>query len=226
MIKVLVVEDSELGLGLQTNLEAEGYAVELAVDGRQGLERARSWEPDLLVLDLMLPVMEGLEVLRTLRREGARMAVLVLTARGQESDKVVALKLGADDYLTKPFGLLELLARVEALLRRSGAAQGTGSAPLRFGEVELKAETRTVLRGGRPVELTPKEFDLLATLLRAEGAVVSREELLRRVWGYRSAVVTRTLDSHVAELRRKLEPTPAAPRHILTVRKVGYRIER
>ncbi|MGZ3445099.1 MAG: winged helix-turn-helix domain-containing protein, partial [Myxococcaceae bacterium] len=140
-------------------------------------------------------------------------------------DKVVALKLGADDYLTKPFGLLELLARVEALLRRSSVTWQAPAPALRFGDVELRVETRTVLRDGTPVELTPKEFDLLAVLLRAKGAVVPREELLRQVWGYRSQVITRTLDSHVAELRRKLERTPASPRHILTIRKVGYRLE-
>src|SRR5262249_28826667 len=134
------------------------------------------------------------------RKEGRGLAILVLTARGQESDKVLALKLGADDYLTKPFGVLELLARVEALLRRSGAAR---AASYRFGDVELREATRTVLRRGRAVEVTPKEFDLLCALLRAGGAVVSRADLLRQVWGYRSAAVTRTLDTHVAELRRK-----------------------
>jgi len=223
--RVLVVEDSELGLALRTNFETEGYAVELEMSGRKGLERALAWAPDLVVLDLMLPDLNGLELLRSLRREGARVPVLVLTARGQENDKVVALKLGADDYLTKPFGLLELLARVEALLRRSAVTWQAPGPPLRFGDVELRVETRTVLREGRAVELTPKEFDLLAVLLRAGGAVVPREELLRQVWGYRSRVVTRTLDSHVAELRRKLERTPASPRHILTIRKVGYRLE-
>jgi two-component system, OmpR family, alkaline phosphatase synthesis response regulator PhoP len=225
MRRVLVVEDSELGVGLSANLEMEGYAVALAEDGGKGLELVRTWTPDLVVLDMMLPDMDGLQLLRTARKEGHQVPVLVLTARGQETDKVVALKLGADDYLTKPFGLLELLARVEALLRRSGRTQ-TGEAPCyRFGDVELRGATRTVLRSGQPVELTPKEFDLLWTLLRAGGAVVPRDELLRRVWGYRSEVITRTLDSHVAELRRKLEPKPAVPRHILTVRKVGYRIE-
>jgi two-component system, OmpR family, alkaline phosphatase synthesis response regulator PhoP len=225
MTRILVVEDSELGLGLSANLEMEGYAVELAVDGEKGLELLRSWAPDLVVLDMMLPGMDGLQLLRTARKEGHQVPVLVLTARGQESDKVVAFKLGADDYLTKPFGLLELLARVEALLRRSAVAHPDEAPSYRFGDIEVRSATRTVLRSGRPVELTPKEFDLLCALLRAGGAVVSREDLLRRVWGRRSAMVTRTLDSHVAELRRKLEQKPAAPRHILTVRKVGYRIE-
>jgi two-component system alkaline phosphatase synthesis response regulator PhoP len=225
MRRVLVVEDSELGLGLSANLEMEGYAVGLAVDGAKGLELLRSWAPDLVVLDMMLPDMDGLQLLRTARKEGHQVPVLVLTARGQESDKVVALKLGADDYLTKPFGLLELLARVEALLRRSGVAHPEEAPSYRFGEVEVKFATRTVFRSGSPVELTPKEFDLLCALLRAGGAVVTREDLLRRVWGHRSLMVTRTLDSHVAELRRKLEQEPASPRHILTIRKVGYRIE-
>jgi two-component system, OmpR family, alkaline phosphatase synthesis response regulator PhoP len=223
--RVLIVEDSELGVGLSANLEMEGYAVSLAVDGGQGLELVRTWAPDLVVLDMMLPDVDGLQVLRTARKEGFQVPVLVLTARGQESDKVVALKLGADDYLTKPFGLLELLARVEALLRRSHASWLDEEPSYRFGDVELRAATRIVLRSGHPVALTPKEFDLLCELLRAGGAVVPRNELLRRVWGHRSVMVTRTLDSHVAELRRKLEQEPAAPRHILTVRKVGYRLE-
>ena len=225
MTRVLVIEDSDLGAGLRANLEMEGYEVELAENGRRGLALARAFRADLLVLDMMLPDIDGLYVLRTLRQEGDRVPVLVLTARGQESDKVLALKLGADDYLTKPFGLLELLARIEVLLRRSGAARA-GEPTLRFADVEVDPAARTVSRRGRPVELTPKELDLLLVLLRAGGAVVPRDELLRRVWGIRSAAATRTLDTHVAELRRKLEARPAAPRHILTVRKVGYRLAR
>lgn len=220
MTRLLVIEDSELAAGLRANFELEGYAVEVAESAGRGLALARSFNPDLVVLDMMLPDLDGLQVLRTLRQERRSVPVLVLTARGQESDKVLALKLGADDYLTKPFGLLELLARVEALLRRSGGAR----AVYRAGDLELDEATRIVLRAGRPVELTPKEFDLLCVLLRAGGAVVPREELLRRVWGAGPAAATRTLDTHVAELRRKLEADPAVPRHILTVRKVGYRI--
>ena len=225
MSRVLVVEDSDLALGLQANLEMEGYEVERAENGRRALERARDWGPDLLLLDMMLPDLDGLHVLRTLRREKRMMPVLVLTARGQESDKVLALKLGADDYLTKPFGVLELLARVEALLRRSGAGAAAPSASYTFGDVALDGATRTVRRAGAPVELTPKEFDLLRVLLAAGGAVVPREQLLRQVWGYRSSTTTRTLDTHIAELRRKLEPEPSAPRHIVTVRTVGYRLD-
>jgi two-component system alkaline phosphatase synthesis response regulator PhoP len=223
MTRVLVVEDTDLAAGLRANFEMEGYQVEVAENGRRGLDLARGWEPDLVVLDMMLPDLDGLHLLRTLRREGRSMPVLVLTARGQESDKVLAFKLGADDYLTKPFGLLELLARAEAILRRSGGRRD-GEATRRFADVELCEATRAVRRGGQPVDLTPKEFDLLLALLRADGAVVSRDELLRRVWGYHSAAATRTLDTHVAELRRKLEPEPATPRHILTVRTVGYRL--
>jgi DNA-binding response OmpR family regulator len=164
-------------------------------------------------------------VLRELRQDGHTMPVLILTARGEESDKVRGLRLGADDYLTKPFGLLELLARVEALLRRSGRTPGRADgAPYRFGEIEVDWAARSVLRRGRAVELAPKEFDLLCALLAARGAAVTRLDLMTRVWGYSAAVVSRTVDTHVAELRRKLEDDPREPRHILTVRKTGYRL--
>jgi DNA-binding response OmpR family regulator len=223
--RVLVIEDNaDLAYGLRNNLEIEGYAVEVAADGAAGLERARAGTPDLVILDLMLPELDGFRVLRALRGEGATVPVLVLTARGQESDKVRGLKLGADDYVTKPFGLLELLARVEALLRRS--ARRPAAERERFGEIEVDRAARVVARGGQPVDLAPKEYDLLLALLDAGGAVVPRLELMRRVWGYSDAVVTRTIDTHVAELRRKLEADPARPAHLLTVRKVGYRLRR
>jgi DNA-binding response OmpR family regulator len=155
------------------------------------------------------------------------MPILILTARGEEGDKVRGLRLGADDYVTKPFGVLELLARVEALLRRTAPPGDDGAVPPeRFGDVEVVPASRTVLRAGRPVGLTPKEFDLLLALLKRRGAVAGRMELLTEVWGYSAAVLSRTVDTHVAELRRKLEADPAAPQHILTVRKAGYRLER
>ena len=154
------------------------------------------------------------------------MPVLILTARGEEADKVRGLRLGADDYVTKPFGVLELLARVEALLRRTAPSGGGAAPPERFGAIEIIPASRTVLRDGRPVGLTPKEFDLLLALLQRRGAVATRMELLTEVWGYSAAVLSRTVDTHVAELRRKLEGDPAAPRHILTVRKAGYRLEK
>ena len=225
MTRVLIVEDNQdLAFGLRNNLEIEGYAVDVAADGPSGLAAARDRRPDLVVLDLMLPGMDGYRVLRQLRTEGLTMPVLILTARGEEADKVLGFRLGADDYVTKPFGVLELLARVEALLRRSRAAAAPSRAVERFGNIEVDVATRTVRRGGEDVALTPMEFDLLVALLRRQGAVASRLELLSEVWGHSSAVLTRTVDTHIGELRRKLERDPSTPRHILTVRKAGYRL--
>ncbi len=222
MTRVLIVEDNaDLAYGLRNNLEIESYEVDVAADGARGLERLRAATPDLVILDLMLPELDGFRVLRTLRADGFTMPVLILTARGEEADKVRGLKLGADDYVTKPFGLLELLARVEALLRRERRRSVDA-----FGDVEIERATRSVTRAGAPVELAPKEYDLLLALFDRDGAVVSRLDLMRRVWGYSDAVVTRTIDTHVAELRRKLEEDASRPRHILTVRKVGYRLKR
>ena len=227
---ILIVEDnSDLAYGLRTGLEIEGYEVAVAEDGESGLARAKQWLPDLVILDLMLPGMDGYRVLRSLRDDGLEMPVLILTARGQEADKVLGFRLGADDYVTKPCGVLELLARVGALLRRSRmserSAHASGEAIERFGDVEINPASRTVTRRGEPVALSPKEFDLLLTLIRRRGAVASRVELLREVWGHRVEVMTRTVDIHIAELRRKLEEDPSAPRHILTVWKAGYRLE-
>jgi DNA-binding response OmpR family regulator len=220
--RILLVEDNtDLSLGLRNNLEIDGYDVLSAEDGTTGLELARTLRPDLVILDLMLPGTDGFRVLRTLRAEGFTMPILILTARGEEADKVRGLRLGADDYVTKPFGLLELLARVEVLLRRN-----TPRAVERFGAVEVDPSLRTVRLDGQPVELAPKEFDLLVALLRHDGRVVSRLALLTEVWGYADDVVSRTVDTHIAELRRKLEADPSTPRHILTVRKAGYRIDK
>jgi two-component system alkaline phosphatase synthesis response regulator PhoP len=228
MTRVLIVEDNyDLAFGLRNNLEIEGYAVDVAADGLSGLTHARTTHPDLVVLDLMLPGMDGYRVLRQLRADGLTMPVLILTAKGEEADKVLGFRLGADDYVTKPFGVLELLARVQALLRRSRPA-ATPAAPAieRFGDVEVHGSTRTVRRAGQAVPLTPMEFDLLVALLRRRGAVASRIELLSEVWGHSSAVLTRTVDTHIGELRRKLETDPSTPNPILTVRKTGYRLER
>ncbi|HXL52769.1 MAG TPA: response regulator transcription factor [Gemmatimonadales bacterium] len=227
MTRILVVEDNaDLAFGLRNNLEIEGYDVLVVEDGTKGLARARDAGADLIILDLMLPGLDGYRVLRALRDEGRRMPILILTARGEEADKVRGLRLGADDYVTKPFGVLELLARVEALLRRTAPPGDGAGEPEEFGVVEVIPASRTVLRNGKPVALTPKEFDLLLALLRRGGAVVSRMELLTEVWGYSAAVLSRTVDTHVAEPRRKLETDPAAPQHILTVRKAGYRLEK
>ncbi|HEX2205297.1 MAG TPA: response regulator transcription factor [Longimicrobium sp.] len=227
MRRILIVEDNaDLAFGLRTTLEIEGFAVEVADDGPAGLERARRGAPDLVILDLMLPGMDGYRVLRELRGGGSAVPVLVLTARGEEYDKVLGFRAGADDYVTKPFSLLELIARVEALLRRAGVPAPGGGDVARFGEVEVHRGARTVVRGGGAVSVTPKEFDLLLALYDRDGGVATRHELLREVWGHRAAVLTRTVDIHVAELRRKLEPDPAHPRHILTVWKKGYRLQR
>jgi len=226
--RILLIEDNaNLAYGLRNNLEIEGYAVDVAVTGTKGLERAQQAPPQLILLDLMLPELDGFRVLRTLREGGSNVPVLILTARGGEADKVRGLRLGADDYVTKPFSVLELLARVEALLRRSGR-QGAGEEPLqveRFGAIEVDPRTRSIHRAGAPVAVAPKEFDLLMALIRRRGAIVTRAELLREVWQYPATISSRTLDTHIAELRRKLEDNPAAPRHILTVRKTGYRLE-
>src|ERR1700741_4879280 len=228
MSRILVVEDNaNLAYGLSTSLELEGHKVTVARDGAEGLRAARDQAPDLVILDLMLPEMDGYRVLKTLREEGREVPVLILTARGAESDKVLGFRLGADDYVTKPFGLLELLARVAALLRRA-ARPSTGDAAepgvATLGEIEVSPAQRAVRRRGEEVPLTPKEFDLLMALVRRKGTVAGRLELLAEVWGHRAAVMTRTVDMHVAQLRRKLEDDPADPRHIVTVWKAGYRL--
>ena len=230
MARVLVVEDNaDLAYGLRNNLEIDGYEVELAEDGETGLARSRDWSPDLIILDLMLPDLDGYRVLQHLRKEGNLTPVLILTARGEESDKVLGFRLGADDYVTKPFGVLELLARVEAILRRAGLpAMGETSEAGEtetFGSVVVDARSRIVTRNGEEVSLTPKELDLLLALIRRRGAVVSRLDLLKEVWGHRAAVVSRTVDTHISELRRKLEDEPSDPCHILTVHKAGYRFQ-
>lgn len=225
MSRILVIEDNaDLAFGLRNNLEIEGHDVELAGDGELGLARALESRPDLVILDLMLPGLDGFRVLRAAREKGVQTPILILTARGEEADKVRGLKLGADDYVTKPFGLLELLARVEALLRR--AREPLRREPIeRFGQIEIDLDRRIVKRAGKRVDLSPKEYDLLIALVESRGAVVPRINLIREVWGYAETAVTRTIDTHIAELRRKLERDPSAPQHIITVRKVGYRLQ-
>ena len=225
MTRVLLVEDNaDLAFAVTTALQSEGFDVVVADTGPDAVARGRLRDSDLIILDLMLPGFDGFRVIRTLRDEGIETPILVLTARGEEADKVRGLRLGADDYVTKPFGAMELLARVDALLRRSRL-----SAPARaldyFGDVEINRAARTVKRLGERVALTPKEFDLLIALMDRAGTVVPRGELLSAVWGYQHDVSTRTVDIHVSELRAKLEPNPAQPVHIITVRKTGYRFE-
>lgn len=225
MSRILVIEDNApLAQGLANNLELEGHTVRCAPDAARGLAEAAGFAPDLIVLDLMLPDQSGYRVLRDLREGGDHTPVLILTALGDEADKVRGLRVGADDYVTKPFGLMELLARIDALLRRAGRSASAGSSDaVRFGDVTVYPTTHTVTRGDEIVALRPKEFDLLMALLGRAERVATRAELLTEVWGYQDEVMSRTIDTHVAELRRKLEDDPANPRHILTVRKVGYR---
>lgn len=228
MTRVLLVEDErDLASLLAHNLRIEGFEVRSVEDGREALPAVRSWAPDLVILDLMLPGLDGFEVLRGIRAHARDLPVLILSARGEEQDKIRGFRLDADQYVTKPFSLLELLERVHALLRRASR----GSAPssehvIQFGEIVVDAASRAVTRRGAHVSLSPKAFDLLLSLIRREGRVASRVELLREVWGYGPLVLSRTVDSHIAELRRKLENDGADPRHIVTVFKSGYRFER
>jgi len=229
MKRILVIEDNrDLAFGLRSNLGMEGYDVRVADTGPEGLRQAKVFKPDLVVLDLMLPQMDGFEVLEAMRADGLAMPVLILSARGEEIDKVRGLRLGADDYVTKPFGLMELIARVEAILRRGEPSEqeDAGDERIVIQHIEICPRTRSVEKHGEPVELTPKEFDLLVELVRNEGAVVSRIDLMKSVWGHASTIVSRTVDTHIAELRRKLETDPSRPSLILTVRKAGYRLSR
>jgi DNA-binding response OmpR family regulator len=223
MNKVLVIEDDAAILrGLADNLMHEGYEVLTATNGEAGYGLQRSQKPDLIILDLMLPRMSGLELCRKLRGEGVQTPILMLTARSEESDRVLGLDLGADDYVTKPFSLRELMARVRALLRRTHSSADLPDA-LQFGDVEVDFRRYLARRRGKPVDMTRKEFATLRLLVARAGEVVTREELLNEVWGYDSYPVSRTVDNHIAGLRAKLEKDPARPVHIRTVHGVGYK---
>lgn len=229
MKRIVIIEDNDnLAFGLRTKLELEGYSVAVAADGLKGLDLIREQDPQLVVLDLLLPQLDGYNVLKRLREQGSDVPVILLTALSEETDKVLGFRLGADDYVTKPFGLLELIARIQAVLRRASPPRGTmePALPERFGDVEVNFAARSVTRAGQPVGLSPKAFDLLSALIQCDGVVMSRLDLLHDVWGHRGAVLTRTVDIHIAELRRKLEHDPANPRHIVTVWKAGYRFQR
>ncbi len=225
MERILIIEDNEsIAATVQEHLGAEGYHAEVASSASEGLARARAAPPAVIILDLMLPDEPGETVLRTLRAEGCPSAVLILSAKSDEMSKVFGFRVGADDYLTKPFGLLELLARVDNLVRRSRAG-GLQQDVVRFGTAEVFPSARRVTLGGVELDLRPKEYDLLLALLSRPGRVWSRRELLDTVWGYDPTIESRTVDWHMAELRRKVEPDPGQPRFLQTVRKVGYRFE-
>ena len=224
MRRVLLVEDNvDLAFGLRTSLEVDGYEVLHAETGSEGLAMALGAAPDLVVLDLMLPGLSGYEVLRRMRQARCAAPVLILTAKGQEADKVQGFRLGADDYVVKPVGVLEFLARVEALLRR--AQPGAFTTALHFGDLVIDGERRTVAVAGAEVELSPLEFDLLNALAQRRGALVTRAELLKEVWGYRSDIESRTVDTHIAKLRAKIDRGDHSDHsRIVTVRKKGYRL--
>ena len=220
---ILIIEDDPAMLrGLKDNFEYEGYHVQTASDGDTGLKAALALQPDLIILDLMLPKVNGYEICRFLREEKLEMPILMLTAKGQESDIVLGLKLGADDYVTKPFSIKELLARVDAFLRRR--RQNSGSA-FDFGDCHFDPAARVLKRAGQGVALSPKEFELLAYLVTNAGRALSRDQIMTSVWGYDCLVTPRSIDRFINALRNKIEPDPAHPRFITTVREFGYKFE-
>jgi DNA-binding response OmpR family regulator len=221
--KILIVEDEpNMVAGLRDNFEYEGYEVITAYDGEEGLRRALSDGPDLLVLDVMMPKMSGLEVCKQLKAKLPSLPIIMLTARGQEVDKVVGLELGADDYVTKPFSIRELLARIKAVLRRAQPVVRLKDS-YTFGDVEVNVRTCVVTRAGQQIDVSGKEFELLDYFLHHPGETLSRDRLLDEVWGYDNFPTTRTVDAHIVRLRQKLEPKPDEPRFILTVHGVGYK---
>jgi len=223
MARILVVEDEpSLALGLQEDLSIEGYEVEVARDGETALQRALAGSFDLIVLDVMLPKKDGFEVCRQLRREGARVPILMLTAKTQESDKVLGLEIGADDYVTKPFSGRELRARIKALLRRT---VGEVADIYRFGDVEVDFARCELRRGGEVVEVTPVEIKMLAAFVRQPGRALTRDQILSDVWGRGTFVTDRVVDAHVMNLRRKIEPVATEPRYLVSVRGIGYRFD-
>jgi DNA-binding response OmpR family regulator len=225
--RVLVIEDdASIALGLRINLESEGYEVLAAEDGEAGLRMTRETSPDLVILDVMLPKLNGFQLLQTVRREGLAMPIIVLSARTGEMEKVTGLELGAEDYVAKPFSLAELLARVRAALRRGPRLnEPAPRAAHVFGDVRIEVAARTVTRGGVPVEMTATELDVLLCLIEARGAALSREDIFSRVWGPNHHGTPRTIDNFIQQLRAKLEPDPQKPRFVQTVRGIGYRFD-
>jgi DNA-binding response OmpR family regulator len=222
-LKILIIEDEEnMVEGLRFNLEVRDYLVIAALDGEAGLIKAEEEQPDLVILDLMLPGLNGYEVCKRLKETHPELPIVMLTAKSQEADIVTGLYLGADDYITKPFSVLELLARINALLRRS-RADPTITEIVRIGDLEINFKKYRALKQGKALELSPREFEILQYLLERKGEVVSREDLLNQVWGYESFPYTRTIDAHIAALRKKIEETPDKPVLIITIHGKGYK---
>ena len=223
MVTILIVEDEpDMATGLRDNLEFEGYEVRIARDGEEALASAAESAPDLILLDLMLPRRNGLDVCRELRHRGMRNPIIMLTARGQETDKVVGLEIGADDYVTKPFSVRELMARVHVQLRRT-ACENAAVEQFQFGEVELDFKRQHAARAGQRLHLTAREFDILKYFVRRRGETISRDELLDKVWGFRAYPLSRTVDNHIAKLRQKIERLPTEPEYLITVHGLGYK---
>ena len=223
MRKVLIIEDDQaMAVALRDGFNYEGYIVEVARDGALGLRLAADKNDDLIILDVMLPKLCGLDVCKRLRERGHRTPIIMLTARGQEIDKVVGLKTGADDYVTKPFSFLELMARVEAILRRTSRTEESFN-EARFGDITLNFKTLEARKSSRALDLSPREFKILRYFLERRGEVITRDQLLDGVWGYDGFPLTRTVDMHIAKLRHKIEDNPADPRYIVTVHRAGYK---
>jgi DNA-binding response OmpR family regulator len=225
MKRILVIEDEpQMLLGLRDNLELEGYEVQTASDGDEGLSKAGTFNPDLVILDVMLPKKNGFDVCRELRSRSTTLPIVMLTARSAETDKVLGLELGADDYVTKPFSITELLARVRAVLRRAGPQrQATTVDLVRIGDIEVDFKLHQARRGKARIDFTAREFDLLRYFVQHTGQVVTREQILNEVWGYEEFPTTRTIDNFVAKLRQKIERAQHEPEHILTIHGSGYK---
>lgn len=221
--RILIIEDERsMVTGLQFNLEARGYRVSAAYDGDEGCRKATEQHPDLVILDLMLPKRDGYEVCRRLKKEVPDIPIIMLTARSQEAEVVLGLELGADDYVTKPFSVLELMARIKTVLRRA-SPESRDAGILQFGDVVVDFDRYAASRSGKPLNLSPREYEMLRHFSKRRGEVISRDELLNAVWGYDCFSVSRTVDTHIAKLRQKIEKNPHAPRHIITIHGVGYK---
>lgn len=224
MAHILIVEDEpEMQRGLRDNLEFEGYSVLVIGDGKKALETIRAKKFDLILLDVMLPGMSGFDICKTVRTEGIAVPIIMLTAKGEEVDKVLGLEFGADDYITKPFSLRELIARVKAVLRRTPTAAISAAKSITFGLLSVDLESYTALKKGKPVALTSKDFDILRYFWNHQQQVITRDDLLKHVWGYDESISSRTVDNFIVKLRKNIEKDPSAPKHIITIHGTGYK---
>jgi DNA-binding response OmpR family regulator len=225
MSSILLIEDEpEMQRGLKDNLEFEGYTIDVVGDGKEGLKRMINRTYDLVLLDVMLPGMSGFDICKRAREKGVRAPVIMLTAKGEEVDKVLGLELGADDYITKPFSLRELLARIKAVLRRKGSDTAEDLGTTKIGRIEIDFATYTVTKKGKSIDMTPKECEILRFLWVHKNQVVSRDALLSNVWGYDESISSRTVDNFILKLRQKVEPSPSKPSHIITIHGTGYKL--